>query len=343
MIDALHGWAIGGATQESADHILRTSDGGEGWRDVTPPEPRPEQGQEKVAVAEFLDADTGWVIFAYRQFHIIPSAVVWATQDGGSTWTPSAPLPVGDLFEFFSPSNLTFIDPQHGWVMVHAGAGMMHDYMSLYRTVDGGRTWVQVVEAGGDQIQICPKTGMAFADAAQGWITRDCGGVIDGAFVDVTTDGGSSWDSVDLPPPEDQPHLFDSGAAACTPGSPRLFSPEAGLLALRCVTGASTADVHTYLYATSNSGSSWQVRPYPGGVLDVITPQSILALSRDISFTTNSGATWTHVKAVNWDGQFSFVDISTGWAVARNEGQVALVNSVDGGRTWQEIQPIITP
>lgn len=343
MVDVDQGWGIGGAKPDSADHILRTTDGGQTWQDVTPPEPRPEEGQEKTAIGAFLDAETGWVLYAYRQFHIIPSAIVWSTQDGGDTWIPSAPLAIGQLFEFFNPSNLTFIDRQHGWVMVHAGAGMMHDYMSLYRTVDGGRTWNQVVEAGGDQIQVCPKTGMAFADSDHGWITRDCGGVMDGAFVDVTVDGGRNWNSVPLPVPSSEPHLFDPGAAACGVSSPWLFSPEQGALAVRCVTGPSTADVHPYLYWTSDSGTTWKANRYPGGDLRFFDQQTALGLSRTISLSRDGGSTWTRVKTVNWDGQFSFVDTDSGWAVARDQGQVALVKTVDGGRTWQEINPAIAP
>ncbi len=329
--------------RNSADHILRTSDGGQTWRDVTPPEPRPEAGQEKVALGAFIDADTGWVIYAYREFHILPSAVVWGTHDGGQSWAPSSPLPVGQMFEFFSPSNLTFIDGQHGWVMVHAGAGMMHDYMSLYRTVDGGGTWAEVVEAGGDQIQICPKTGMAFADSEHGWITRDCGGVIDGASLDVTADGGSTWDTLQLPVPPVAPHLFDSGASACAVASPWLFSPEQGALTLRCVSGPSATDVHSFLYRTSDSGASWQAFKYPGGDLTFFGDQSALALSRTIGVTHDAGVNWTIVKRVNWDGQFTFADASTGWAVARDQGQVALVSTADGGRTWQEIHPVVAP
>jgi photosystem II stability/assembly factor-like uncharacterized protein len=343
MVDAQRGWAIGGGAADSQDHILRTGDGGQSWTDVTPPEPRPEEGQAKVAEGAFTDPDHGWVIYAYRQFHIIPSARVWVTEDGGASWSASAPLDIGELFEFFSPSNLTFIDSTHGWVMVHAGAGMMHDFMSLYRSDDGGQSWQTVVEAGGDQIQSCPKTGLAFADPTHGWITRDCGGVVDGAFVDVTSDGGSTWDPVQLPAPAAEPDLFDAGAA-CAVGSPRLFSPEQGAVTVRCVTGNDPIGVaHTYIYRTSNAGQTWQAQAYPGGSLVFFDEQTALALSRTLSLTRDGGLTWTTLKEVNWDGQFSYINPTTGWAVARSQDQLALVTTQNGGRTWQEIHPAVAP
>ncbi len=47
--------------------------------------------------------------------------------------------------------------------------------------------------------------------------------------------------------------------------------------------------------------------------------------------TVDGGATWSFVHAVTWDGQFSFVDDQHGWAVARNEQEIALVRTENGG------------
>lgn len=342
MTDPSSGWAIGGGSDGGRNHILHTLDGGQTWLDVTPPERRGEEGQPKVAAGAFTDSLTAWVVYSYQEFHIIPAApVVWSTHDGGQTWAASRPLQISNLFEFFEPSNMTFIDGQHGWLIVHAGAGMMHDYFSLYRTDDAGMTWTQVVEAGGDQIQSCPKNGMAFADPTYGWITRDCGGLIDGAAVEISQDGGATWTSQPLTPPASAPHLLDPGGA-CTPNSPTLFSTTQGALALRCVLSQDPIGTsHNYLYQTQDGGSTWQARPYPGGLVQFFGPQTALALSRTIALTENSGQTWSTLKQVNWDGQFSFVDPQTGWAVARADGQIALVSTTDGGRTWSEIQPVV--
>ncbi len=47
------------------------------------------------------------------------------------------------------------------------------------------------------------------------------------------------------------------------------------------------------------------------------------------------------IKSVTWDGDYSFVNPTTGWAVARNEDEIALVNTTDGAATWEIIDPRI--
>jgi photosystem II stability/assembly factor-like uncharacterized protein len=47
------------------------------------------------------------------------------------------------------------------------------------------------------------------------------------------------------------------------------------------------------------------------------------------------------LKDLNWEGQFDFIDASNGWAVAHAGDQIALVRTTDGGRTWDELDPMI--
>jgi hypothetical protein len=67
-----------------------------------------------------------------------------------------------------------------------------------------------------------------------------------------------------------------------------------------------------------------------------------LLLGREMYLTTSDGQTWSFVKTVNWDGQFTFSDPEYGWAIARSDGEVALVHTIDWGATWGVITPTIT-
>ena len=48
--------------------------------------------------------------------------------------------------EFFSPGYFSFPDKRNGWLLVHGGAGMSHDYIYVYGTVDGGASWFSQVD-----------------------------------------------------------------------------------------------------------------------------------------------------------------------------------------------------
>jgi photosystem II stability/assembly factor-like uncharacterized protein len=349
MIDAANGWAIGGPGQGS-EHVLSTADGGQTWRDVTPPEPASTAGS-LVAVGYFADAGTAWVIYRSQSIFVIPSSpIVWRTQDGGQSWQASSPLDVQGLNELYDPSDLIFADAQNGWLLVHVGAGMSHDYVALYRTQDGGQTWARLLDPYNDGgIQICQKTGLLFTTPQNGWLTGDCGGVMTGAFLYETADGGQTWQPVALPAPTEAPDLFsDTGTTYCGTLSPIFFSPQVGKLAVSCMDTIKSPPANLlYLYSTSDSGATWTPVSIPTGTIDFLSADNGWVLSRNIYYTTDGGQTWSFVKTVNWDGQFSFVSETLGWAVARavtdTGTAIALVQTTDGGKNWTEIHPVIAP
>ena len=343
MLDPTRGWAIGGVAG-SEDHVLITVDGGGTWRDVTPPEPAETKDEPtKIAHGHFLDAERAWVTYSHEDIYRIPHpAVIWRTEDGGETWQASEALDFEDVAEFYVPSALYFVDDLHGWILVHLGAGMSHDYVALLRTTDGGIFWERAVEPGGEYIQLCSKTGLVFADTQNGWLTRDCSGVVEGAFVDQTSDGGQTWSPTQLPAPINEPGLLET-PSACGTYFPTLFSPEFGMVVVTCM--KLEGDVLTpteFLYTTMDGGRSWKTNPFPGGALWMLTSNEGWALSRNIYFTKDGGNSWTKVKTVNWDGQFSFVSKHLGWAVARNEGEIALVRTTDDGNLWVQLEPEVT-
>jgi hypothetical protein len=345
MSDADRGWAIGGLAGYG-DHVLRTSDGGMTWRDVTPPEPVPESGEaEKMATGFFIDEETGWVVYhsVPRESEMGPAELaIWHTFDAGQTWQWSGPIGVDFVGSSFNPPYLDFSNPQYGWIMARVGGVGMHRYpVYLFATSDGGTHWERRIDPYDSvDLQSCQKTGMSFAFELTGWVTiGSC--PIEGAEVVVTQDGGANWNEIALPAPAEQPDLFSS--AGCESHSPTLFSSSHGALAMSCLRWEDDERIEDqYVYVSEDGGETWQTHRYPGGTLLFVDADIAYALSHDIYRTLDGGETWTKVKSVSWDGQFSFVNEQLGWAVARSETEIALVKTEDGGQSWSIIEPTIS-
>lgn len=356
MVDANLGWAIGGLT-DWGDHVLSTADGGVTWKDVTPPEEVAPSDDNLAATGFFQDAKTGWVIYSFTSGITPAQSVVWHTQDGGSTWQASQPLDLTDLSEFYNPSDLQFVDGNTGWLMVHVGVGMNHDYIVLYRSNNGGLTWDRLLDPYTDSSSImsCSKTGLLFTDTTHGWLTGDCHGVAAGVQLFKSIDGGATWTPVTLPDPTNAPGLFSNFEAACGSYDPFFFSNELGHLAVNCMDYSQDPPTYQYfVYTTQDGGNTWVSSPYPGEALYFFSADSGWAFSKKINSTTDGGLSWTVVSNVSWTvtsdvtmrAQVDFVSEQVGWAVAHGHDQVAqpaLVQTRDGCVHWAMLVPSVGP
>jgi hypothetical protein len=348
MIDPQGGWAIGGAVDEAPVRVLRTTDGGRTFRDVSPQWTQPESPETNVtATGFFWNMRLGWVVYtASGPDQPIPQPpAVWFTRDGGQSWSPGGDLPLNGGEGYFDHPILTFSTPQNGWLLAHVDAGMSHDYIDLFRTTDGGATWQMVMDPFSlDSPQACGKTGLTFADSLYGWLTKDCGGVIDGVSLDFSTDGGATWTNRQLPPPEGAADFFNTHV--CGAYDPMLFSDQSGVLGVRCFLMADFNQHVDYVYFTEDGGTTWETHSYPGGQLFFLDPQLGWAFDRKIHQTTDGGGSWMHIMTTQWDGQFSFVDALHGWAVATKTNDdgtlaIALVQTVNGGGRWALLEPVL--
>lgn len=339
MVSPDQGWAIGGL-EGASDHVFRSGDGGRTWTDVTPQEPAPEIGDpRKVAVGYFLNASHGWVTYYVDTPEpLIQQLRVWATQDGGASWTPSRALEL----EFFGtadyPPVLGFEDTQSGWLVARHGPAGMNKYpIYLLRTADGGLNWELAITPAEGGLQSCRKSGIVFADLSVGWATlSDCPTPV--PELAMTSDGGRTWTAMPLPAPEKRPDLFDTDI--CEGHSPQLISPSHGALAVSCTTGLKL----NFVYITRDGGLTWSAHVYPGGELILLNQRTAYAIGgQKIYQSIDGGQTWEWVKTVQWDGQFSFVSDLVGWAVARTGEAIALVNTTDGAQTWGLIKPSLAP
>jgi photosystem II stability/assembly factor-like uncharacterized protein len=337
MNSRTQGWGLNGP------YVLTTADGGQTWREATPPEIFP-SGTKNQAYGAFLNAQTAWIVYS-EDGYIPAEASVWHTTDAGRNWIPSAPLfhqLVGDSVW----AEFSVLDAQNVWVLVRAvyvGAGT-HFSHELFRTADGGLTWTSL----GGQISD-DYTGMVFTDTRFGLRTlQTTGAYAPGPpAYDLTTDGGATWQDRELPPPPEAPGLFEQ-YPYCETYQPVLLSARSIRMLVGCYDYHDPPKQFTsYFYSSRDGGATWQTVHLPDKVqaaqdqLIYYGSNNALLLGRDIYLSTSDGQSWVFVKMVNWDGQFSFNDPQYGWAVARSNGEVALVQTTDWAASWTVIKPTI--
>jgi photosystem II stability/assembly factor-like uncharacterized protein len=186
-------------------------------------------------------------------------------------------------------------------------------------------------------------------DAQAGWLTRDGQGVDSIPHVFLTLDGGVTWERIDLPAPAQMPGFYDHWV--CGTYSPNAFSPQAIILAMKCLDMETYKIEKDYVYSTTDGGGTWMTSPLPAdyalgqGVL-FLDPQNGLALGHKVYRTNDSDKNWSLLSALlTWDGQFSFVNPDLGWAVARDPdtGKIALVKTRSSSGKWDGKWDILSP
>ena len=135
-----------------------------------------------LAALDFLTVQRGYLAgerCGHGQGHCV--AAFGRTVDGGAeiTWSPLGPG---------SPSDLQFLGPQLGWVLL----GSPGQTQRLLGTSDGGRSWTRL----GAAIFFAPPRFLTrdfgYAIAAR----RGAGGAFSATSLELTRDGGRSWQDV---------------------------------------------------------------------------------------------------------------------------------------------------
>lgn len=368
MMDAQNGWGIllmpfgvlrpGIQTDpfltRPEGYILRTTDGGNTWRNVTPP-----TGAYSTQGFFALDANTAWASDNIFCCNKVTATRLWHTKDGGKTWQASQPISFesGRFNEFYVPVQIQFVDQNTGWLLAAPEAGMDYSLRSnLYGTTDGGETWTYITE-----LVNCWNGGLAFIDPTTGWYGTSCisGGKTMRPFNDQfseggwnvrqTSDGGTSFFFETLIPlPSDlQKRASTNPEVDCGERRVITFTSEAVGIEWECrvYSGLGIYKEVGYFSFTADLGQTWKTWEPTGNeyFINSTTGWRLLAPGQ-LQQTTDGGSSWTTIKVVEWENaQFDFIDKRQGWAIASNGDATALLHTADGGRTWAEINPVIAP
>lgn len=265
---------------------------------------------------------------------VIAAAVVWglATTRRQSV---AVTVPLKSEWQDLSPGvgepfrRVQFVDSDHGWgITTH----------SLWKTEDGGHSWLEVRRAPNEQVLRMKMQGILeriqFLNPREGWL-------LEGDHLLRTTNAGATWEQKDFKNVIVRSFRFLDQNTGWAVGE-RLFHP------------VRAGDVERWsgvIFATSDGGSTWhevETPAYLGNsmdknwrLLDVwpVSSKSIWVAGDLILHSDDGGRQWKeiHIQPRNevYGNTVSveFSDASLGW-ITTDQGNRYLLTS-DGGVTWE--------
>lgn len=326
LADAQNGWAAG------SQRILRSSDAGRSWSDVTPTFADP----VVLEATHLRDAQDAWVVAATHT----GDRTLAHTRDAGASWGRSTLPPLGER----APVALHFVDANDGWLLLRRPSSSNFQFGSLLRTRDGGATW--------NALPAPPVVGkLAFVSADVGWLA----GGVQGDRLYLTTDGGTTWRRQVFPG-------IDDDARLRVP-VPRFRGAREGTLALVAGRGSSA---QLRVFASDDGGRSWRsAAALPADSDDARVPafaapdaQTLVLAPRadDLALRTGN-ASWRHETpaspALRPGGTIAALEFSSadrGWLLQQSgvctaqkdncHQETHLLLTEDGARSFTEITPL---
>jgi len=170
-ISSTTGWITGSIAIPNAVYLYRSQDGGVSWQPQALPSSFPAQATEPPV---FFSAREGLlpVIFSTPQG---PSFAVYATHDGGVTWSSSTPLStISSVWDW------DLLTMQQWWVVGANGS-------TLNVTSDGGQHWTAITPSANFQ----HISQLNFVSAQEGWAISTASPTT--PVLLKTMDGGQTW------------------------------------------------------------------------------------------------------------------------------------------------------
>ncbi len=224
--DPLRGWAgkfqVNPSTQNA---LLRTTNGGETWSDVTNiPAPKPS------GICAIL-ADFDPVIYACGRY-AGPSVFIKST-DGGATWTSKDLSPFANML-----IDIHFFHPDTGII-----SGAYGNSAAILRTVNGGESWERIFTSS-HQDEWSWK--ISFPTRTDGFVSLQTYG--DSVFFLQTTDGGNTW----------KEKFFLKAGGLYSPQGIGFVSKSVGWIGAYPSFGTNRSEA---TYKTTDGGATWAIDP----------------------------------------------------------------------------------
>jgi photosystem II stability/assembly factor-like uncharacterized protein len=273
--------------------ILRSTDAGLTWTDRAA-----SQGTTSLLVL----SETQVISFRY-------DGRVLNSSDAGLTWTDRG---------------IAVPDGVVNWAVVSDGvAVLVSGGGDVWRTADGGATWIETLPGLGD---LPASWGVSFLDEQRGWVAGVHGIVFE------TTDSGITW------------HSLNSGNGAEL-NDIEMFDSQRGL----------AVGINGYVFRTEDGGARWNVdRLQVTGVvvfrnetlnaIDIVDDQFAVTAGDDgVAYkTADGGLTWTSIGYPTLPEDFTISDVhfrtrEEGWVVGQDLdlGHFRTIyQTLDGGLTW---------
>lgn len=230
-----------------------------------------------------------WAVDAKRAQSINGKGELLESKDGGLSWQ----VKLAGLSNFYNPQ-FSFVSAKVGWLALGDGR--------LYRTVDGGETWVTGLS-------------MGYGLSAHHFLDENNGFAAVNGRLMQSKDGGLGWVEVGALPNNVRLLRFHSVSRGIALG-------------------------YGGIYETRDGGVTWVPR-FTGSVQDFSAAtyadaNNVWALgsSGSVLHSSDGGETWrkANIGATTTLNAIQFLDAKRGWAVGTGG---AIFATVDGGKTWQ--------
>ena len=325
-VGARTAWAVQGADVRHHARILRSTDAGGHWSDVTPSDLRGPESSTPGSV-DALTGTRAWLLDG-DQAH----PTLFSTIDSGHAWRPIGPIP--------GSCSVQFVNPRRGWC-VRLGGAAGSETVAIYRTSNGGLSWRKISVTGVPESRPrstvdalpfgCDKT-VSFTSPTAGFASASCNN--GGGLVHATTDGGVRWrgELMLLPPRNGSGYEQFTDVVA-----------HRGEATIGVTRFASHVQSFTLIFHSTDAGRRWTpVRP-PGPHtaydVDIVTADIWrLTAGHTVLATNDAGKTWqtsTSEITLNRSDQVIFTTATTAWEIPPADGPVRY--SSDQGRHWAAI------